>query len=171
MVARLSDGRRLIAVAVVLLIAAALIVALYRTQVPQARELAPARCQQCRRRTPRCPRRLSRPSALAARPGHYGAAHHEGCRAHFDAGPKATGLFKILTVLAEQRVPATFFVTGNWVTANPAAISPIRAAGHRVGNRSMIHPSFPNLPDAAISDQVLNVQRRPTLTEAVAQRR
>lgn len=77
----------------------------------------------------------------------------------FDAGANSAGLPSILRTLAAQHVPATFFLTGQWAAANPAGVSAIVAAGHRVGNHSMTHPNFTTLSDAQIRDQVLSAER------------
>jgi peptidoglycan/xylan/chitin deacetylase (PgdA/CDA1 family) len=77
----------------------------------------------------------------------------------FDAGANGAGVSKILVVLAEQRITATFFLTGSWAAANQSGVSAIKAAGHRFGNHSMTHPKFTTLSDAAISDEVLGAQR------------
>lgn len=72
----------------------------------------------------------------------------------FDAGANSAGLPKILQGLANGGVPASFFFTGRWAAANPAGVSEIIAAGHRVGNHSMTHPGFTGLPDAGIASEV-----------------
>lgn len=77
----------------------------------------------------------------------------------FDAGANSAGLPGILQTLAAHRVPGTFFLTGNWASANPAGFASIVAGGHRLGNHSMTHPDFPGLPDAAIADELLRAQQ------------
>lgn len=72
----------------------------------------------------------------------------------FDAGANSAGLPKILQGLANGGVPASFFFTGGWAAANPAGVSAIVAAGHRVGNHSMTHPGFTGLPDAGIASEI-----------------
>jgi len=72
----------------------------------------------------------------------------------FDAGAGAQGLARILRTLADQHVPATFFLTGRWAQANPSGVAEIVAAGHRIGNHSMTHPAFTGLSDSAIAEQV-----------------
>jgi peptidoglycan-N-acetylglucosamine deacetylase len=154
MVARLSNGRRLVAAAavvVVLLIAAALVVAFYRAQAPQAARAGTGQMSATSPGNASLPASPvpTFPPSLRGQDITLLPTTRKVVALTFDAGAKATGLSKFLTVLADQRVPATFFVTGDWVTASPAGISAIRAAGHR----------FPSLPDAAISDQMLDAQR------------
>lgn len=77
----------------------------------------------------------------------------------FDAGANGAGLPKILQGLANAGVPASFFLTGNWAAANPAGVSAIVAAGHRVGNHSMTHPGLTALPDAGIAAEVRGAEQ------------
>ncbi|QDY89484.1 polysaccharide deacetylase family protein [Arthrobacter sp. UKPF54-2] len=76
----------------------------------------------------------------------------------FDAGANSAGLPSILQTLATTGVRATFFLTGNWASANPAGVASIVAAGHRVGNHSMTHPGFTSLSDAQIAQQLAGAE-------------
>lgn len=78
----------------------------------------------------------------------------------FDAGANSAGLPSILGTLADQQVPATFFLTGQWVDDNPHGVAVIHADGHRLGNHSMTHPHLPALPDQAIRDKVQGAEQR-----------
>jgi peptidoglycan-N-acetylglucosamine deacetylase len=71
------------------------------------------------------------------------APHEEGQRTvalTFDDGP-GEWTDEILAVLAQEQVPATFFVIGREVTAAPDLVREIHAAGHAVENHSWSHPS------------------------------
>ena len=76
----------------------------------------------------------------------------------FDAGANADAVPSILATLARYRVPATFFLTGNFVRDFPAASKAIAAAGMRIGDHSVSHPYFTKLTDAQIRAQVLAAQ-------------
>ena len=78
----------------------------------------------------------------------------------FDAGANSAGLPSILGTLTDQQVPATFFLTGQWVDDNPHGVPVIHADGHRLGNHSMSHPHFSALPDQAIRDEVQGAEQR-----------
>ena len=78
----------------------------------------------------------------------------------FDGGASSAGLPSILGTLADQQVPATFFLTGQWVDDNPHGVPVIHADGHRLGNHSMTHPHLPALPDQAIRDEVQGAEQR-----------
>jgi peptidoglycan/xylan/chitin deacetylase (PgdA/CDA1 family) len=77
-----------------------------------------------------------------------------------DAGANADGVPSILATLANNRVPATFFLTGNFVRDFPAASKSIAAAGMRIGDHSVSHPYFVSgkLTDAQMRAQVLTAQ-------------
>jgi len=78
----------------------------------------------------------------------------------FDAGANADAVPSILATLAKYHVPATFFLTGNFVRDFPAASKSIAAAGLRIGDHSVSHPYFVSgkLTDAQMRAQVLTAQ-------------
>jgi len=78
----------------------------------------------------------------------------------FDAGANADGVQPILGTLAKYHVPATFFLTGNFVRDYPGPSKAIAATGQRLGNHSVSHPYFTKLTDAQIRDQVLSAGSR-----------
>ncbi|WP_286187563.1 polysaccharide deacetylase family protein [Arthrobacter sp. AK04] len=77
----------------------------------------------------------------------------------FDAGANAAGLPKILSTLSANGVTGTFFLTGNWVEANPGGVGQIVSAGHRVANHSMTHAGFTGLDDGQIGQQVRGAEQ------------
>ncbi|HET8683535.1 MAG TPA: polysaccharide deacetylase family protein [Micromonosporaceae bacterium] len=77
----------------------------------------------------------------------------------FDAGANADAVPSILATLGRERVTATFFLTGDFVTAFPAPARSVVAAGHRLGNHSVSHPHLPALPVAQQRAQVLGAER------------
>ena len=86
-----------------------------------------------------------------------------------DLGGNDTGLASIMRTLSEQNIPATFFVTGNWVRHFPDQLRQIAGAGHPVGNHSNTHPEFTSLTDAQIlaelaaaDNEVITVTGRTT---------
>jgi peptidoglycan/xylan/chitin deacetylase (PgdA/CDA1 family) len=62
----------------------------------------------------------------------------------FDGGAGAQGVSKILAVLGQQGVPASFFVTGEFASTNPGLTAAMARRGP-VGNHSWSHPHFPVL--------------------------
>jgi peptidoglycan/xylan/chitin deacetylase (PgdA/CDA1 family) len=77
----------------------------------------------------------------------------------FDAGANADGLPSILATLSAQGVPATFFLTGQWVRSFPAQAAQIAAnPSYAVGNHSFDHPDLTKLTDAAVVKEVNDAQ-------------
>lgn len=64
--------------------------------------------------------------------------------AHFDSLP----VDKLLGLLAERGLRATFFVTGAYARNAPESVKKIAAAGHEIANHSDTHAAFTKLSDA-----------------------
>ena len=77
----------------------------------------------------------------------------------FDAGANDAGLRSILSTLAANGVPGTFFLTGDWVNQFPSDPALIYNSGHRIGNHSMTHPDFTTLTDTRIAAEISSAQR------------
>ena len=77
----------------------------------------------------------------------------------FDAGANAAGLPSIESTLRAKGVPASFFLTGNWVRDFPAQANAIVQDGFVVGNHSVSHPYFTQLTDAQVAAQVQGAQQ------------
>lgn len=60
----------------------------------------------------------------------------------FDDGPDPEWTPKILDVLKEKSVSATFFVVGNNAASNPALMRRIVKEGHVIGNHTYTHPNL-----------------------------
>ena len=73
----------------------------------------------------------------------------------FDAGANADAVRSILATLRREGVPATFFLTGNFVRDFPAAARSIAAAGFRIGDHTITHPHLTKLGDAAVRQEIL----------------
>lgn len=71
----------------------------------------------------------------------------------FDGGAGSQGAPSILATLRAQGVPASFFVTGSFASANPTLVRQMAALGP-VGNHSWSHPDFTTLGDSAIGQQL-----------------
>ncbi len=72
----------------------------------------------------------------------------------FDDGPSPDSTPKLLKILAERNIKATFFVLGTHATANPDILRAQIAAGHEVGNHSWNHPQLTKIPLAAADKQI-----------------
>jgi peptidoglycan/xylan/chitin deacetylase (PgdA/CDA1 family) len=65
---------------------------------------------------------------------------------------------RILSVLSEGDVRATFFLQGRWVTAHPTTARSIVNAGHVVGNHSHHHGRFSALTPQGIGDDLARAE-------------
>ena len=63
----------------------------------------------------------------------------------FDDGPHPTGTPALLEVLADNGVPATFFLVGQEAELRPEMVDAIVAGGHTLGNHSWDHRRFGSL--------------------------
>ena len=78
----------------------------------------------------------------------------------FDAGANADGVASILATLRRDHVPATFFLTGDFVRAFPATARAIAAAGERLGDHTISHPYLTQLGDSAVRQQILGAAQQ-----------
>lgn len=70
----------------------------------------------------------------------------------FDDGP-TSATPQLLAILAQYKVPATFFQIGLNVQNEPNIARAVAAAGHEIGNHSQTHPNFAlQRPGAALSE-------------------
>jgi peptidoglycan-N-acetylglucosamine deacetylase len=76
----------------------------------------------------------------------------------FDDGPDAIVTPKILDILKENDIKATFFILGNRAEAHPETVRRIKEEGHAIGNHSWSHPNFTELSMEEAMNQVMNTQ-------------
>ena len=82
----------------------------------------------------------------------------------FDAGANANAVASIRSTLQSRNVPATFFLTGQWVRAFPAQANEVAVAGFLIGNHTDTHPDLRTLTDAQVQAEVQNAERSILLT-------
>ena len=58
----------------------------------------------------------------------------------YDDGPNDPYTLQLLDVLAQYEARATFFLIGRFVRQRPDIVRAIHAAGHLIGNHTMMHP-------------------------------
>lgn len=75
----------------------------------------------------------------------------------YDDGPGATEgdrpgprTLPLATYLADEGVPATFFMSGRHIDAMPDAPAAVRALGHLVGNHTWSHPNLVDAHEAGV---------------------
>lgn len=72
----------------------------------------------------------------------------------FDEGYEEGYTPKILDILKDNNVKATFFITSHYLNTQPDLVKRMVAEGHIVANHSVNHPSFPTLSDEEIYNEL-----------------
>lgn len=80
----------------------------------------------------------------------------------FDNGYENGYTAKVLDVLKEKEVPATFFVTGHYLNDATDLVKRMVEEGHIVGNHSWHHPSLPAVGDGKLVSELTKVHERFT---------
>lgn len=83
---------------------------------------------------------LSLPSSFFLK--RFGAKYPKKVALTFDDGPNSDYTPKILDILKEKKVPATFFVTGANIQNNIPLIRREYREGHELGNHTYTHPNL-----------------------------
>ena len=68
----------------------------------------------------------------------------------FDNGYEAGYTPKILAVLKENQVPATFFITAHYLNTASDLVKQMIDEGHTIGNHTVNHKSMPDLTNEQI---------------------
>jgi peptidoglycan/xylan/chitin deacetylase (PgdA/CDA1 family) len=76
----------------------------------------------------------------------------------FDDGPHARGTPAVLALLAQARVPATFFLVGEQVQRDPALAREIVEAGHRIGLHCQRHRNLLRLTPWQVREDIDRAQ-------------
>lgn len=76
----------------------------------------------------------------------------------FDDGPDRTFTPRILDVLRDHGVKATFFVVGNRVAAHPDVVKRMVRAGHVVANHSWDHPNLAKMSPEKVRMQLVRAE-------------
>ena len=87
-----------------------------------------------------------------------GAAHKK-LAISFDDGPDPRWTPKILDVLKEKGVPATFFVIGIDASQSPQILKREFAEGHEIGNHTYTHPNFEDISHTQLRWELNLTQR------------
>jgi peptidoglycan/xylan/chitin deacetylase (PgdA/CDA1 family) len=72
----------------------------------------------------------------------------------FDDGPNEIATPRLLDLLAQHKVRATFFCMGAFARQQPALVRRIVAQGHLLGNHTMTHPRLSLQPAARIHQEL-----------------
>ncbi len=77
----------------------------------------------------------------------------------FDDGPNPEWTPKILDILKDKGVRASFFIIGENGTANPRLVQRILAEGHDLGNHTYTHPNLGETPEGVAGIEINATQR------------
>lgn len=77
----------------------------------------------------------------------------------FDDGPDPSWTPKILDILKEKSVHASFFIIGENGAANPKLVQRILAEGHDLGNHTFTHPNLGETPEGVTAIELNATQR------------
>ena len=72
----------------------------------------------------------------------------------FDDGPVPGAADAIIARLAQEQVPATFFLTGREIELHPAEVKKLIAAGHQIANHSYSHSRMVFMSYAAVEQEI-----------------
>jgi peptidoglycan-N-acetylmuramic acid deacetylase len=78
----------------------------------------------------------------------------------FDNGYENGYTVKILDVLKEKKVPATFFVTGHYLDTAPDLVKRMAKEGHIVGNHSWHHPDLTQVSNEKLREELESVRKK-----------
>jgi peptidoglycan-N-acetylglucosamine deacetylase len=76
----------------------------------------------------------------------------------FDDGPSSANTPRLLDILKQRNIKATFFLIGQNVASNPDIVRRILADGHEIGNHSWTHPQLSKLPDDRVTAEITKTQ-------------
>lgn len=76
----------------------------------------------------------------------------------FDDGPSAETTPRLLEMLKQRNIKATFFLIGQNAAANPDLVRRILAEGHEIGNHSWTHPQLSKLSDDKVTAEITKTQ-------------
>lgn len=68
----------------------------------------------------------------------------------FDDGPHPENTPRLLDMLKERKIKATFYVVGEMVKYNPALLRRMIAEGHEIGNHTVSHGNLARMSDEAL---------------------
>jgi peptidoglycan/xylan/chitin deacetylase (PgdA/CDA1 family) len=76
----------------------------------------------------------------------------------FDDGPSSENTSRLLEMLKQRNIKATFFLIGQNAAANPDLVRRILAEGHEIGNHSWTHPQLSKLSDDRVTTEITKTQ-------------
>src|SRR6202047_5526552 len=106
------------------------------------------------------PSPVSSPAPTGLKPATYFQANVDGpyIAMTFDDGPSPETTPRLLDILKQRNIKATFFMIGQNAERNPAIVKRILAEGHEIGNHSWPHPQLSKLSDDRVTAEITKTQ-------------
>jgi peptidoglycan-N-acetylglucosamine deacetylase len=110
------------------------------------------------------PSPTSSPAPTGLKPATYFQANVDGpyIAMTFDDGPSPETTPRLLDILKQRNIKATFFMIGQNAERNPEIVKRILADGHEIGNHSWTHPQLAKLPDDRVTEEITKTQNAIT---------
>ena len=109
-------------------------------------------------------------------PKGMGVSHSRGLTTNpyiamtFDDGPHPKNTPRLLDMLRQRNIKATFYVIGTNVKRYPEITRRIVAEGHEIGNHTWTHPNLTKLSDAQVRSQMSSTRDQIVKTTGVLPR-
>ena len=96
------------------------------------------------------------PAAAGAPKITFSQCHVEGpyVAMTFDDGPHGANTPRLLDMLKQRKIHATFFMVGQCVAEYPTIVKRMVAEGHEVANHSWSHPQLSSMSEASVREQL-----------------
>ena len=106
------------------------------------------------------PSPVSSPAPTGLKPATYFQANVDGpyIAMTFDDGPSPETTPRLLDILKQRNIKATFFMIGQNAERNPEIVKRILAEGHEIGNHSWTHPQLAKLSDDRVTEEITKTQ-------------
>ncbi len=100
----------------------------------------------------------------------YSQCHVEGpfIAMTFDDGPHIENTPRLLDMLKERGIKATFFVVGQCAAEYPQILKRIAEEGHEIANHSWSHPQLSKMGEGSVTDQLQRTHDVITQTTGIA---
>ncbi len=98
----------------------------------------------------------SAPAPVGQPKNTYSQCHVDGAfvAMTFDDGPHAENTPRLLDMLKQRGIKATFFVVGQCAAEYPEIMKRIVAEGHEIANHSWSHPQLSKMGEGSVTDQL-----------------
>jgi peptidoglycan/xylan/chitin deacetylase (PgdA/CDA1 family) len=128
------------------------LVLLAQDNIPKATPVSPTPMPAASEKTDAAPA----PTAAVTVKHTYSQCHVEGpyIAMTFDDGPHGVQTPRLLDMLKQRGLKATFFVCGQCVAEHPEVARRIVAEGHEIASHSWNHPNLIPMSEAAVRDQL-----------------